>query len=711
MKNLLFKNKLVLRSAGFSVLLSIVFSLLPLSANAQTTEPPPSRQLVMKEKTTASESPRLALVIGNAKYQNVTSLKNASADAVDMAAALRTLGFEVLEGEDQDKKQMINLIQEFGDKLYRQKGVGVFFYAGHGVQSSGSNYLIPVNADIPSEDSIEYEAVNIGRILKKFDVASNELNIIILDACRNNPFAKGWSSYRDVNAADDGLAKIAAPKATVLLYSTEPGKTASDGAGRNGLFTEALLENIKKPNLELDALYKSVARTVSDKSKKLQTPYKEGTGFTDFYFAGTTAANPVLPSPVVKSNEAESEPEIKEKDAATVERDTWNIVKNSTDVQDFRDFLGSFPNGVNAAKAKIRLEQTVWDSAKGSNDKTRILNYLTEFPNGASAPTARIRLRQLEARENAEPAKTETAKAEPAKTEPVKTEPEESAPPVKKQITPKVETPKATASSRTAKTKTKASVAETNKLAVRKNSVEMEFVYLPAGSFMMGSSEANVNESYALGRKDYGETEREWFDNEKPQHRVTFADGFWIGKTEVTQAQWTAIMDENPSNNKGCDACPVERVSWEDAKIFVQKLNEKNDGFEYRLPSEAEWEYAARGGKTGILAGRMDEMAWYNVNSENKTHPVGTLQPNAFGLFDMHGNVAEWCEDIFVENYAETPADGTANATVGDPANRVLRGGTYNDFPTFLRLARRDKLTVKIRRIVNGLRVVAVEKQ
>ena len=697
MNNLLVTNTLALRAVSFSVLLSIVFSLLPPpAANAQTTEPPPSRQLVMKEKTSAAELPRLALVIGNADYQNITKLKNSSADAADMTVALKALGFEVISGVDQSKKQMEGLIREFGDKLLRQKGIGLFFYAGHGVQSNSRNYLIPVDADIPREDEIADSAIDINRILGKFNTAGSDLNIVILDACRNNPFAKDWSEFRAVSG-DEGLAKINAPKGTVLLYSTEPGKTASDGAGRNGLFTEALLENIKKPNVELDNLYKIVARSVAEKSKQLQRPYKEGTNFSDFYFAGETATKPVPPSPVVKSA-VEAEPEITEKDAAARERDSWNLVKNSADAADFRYFLEDFPNGTNAAKAKIRLEQILWDAIKTTRDKTLVQNHLKEFPNGANASTARIRLKQLEARENSETAKTEPAKTETAEAKTA--EPVEL--PAKKP-----ETPKAT---RTVKAKVKPSAAGAGKFAVRTNAAGMEFVQLPAGNFMMGSSESNVGESYALGRKDYGETERSWFDNEKPQHRVTFTDGFWIGKTEVTQAQWTAVMNENPSNHQGCADCPVERVSWEDAKLFVQKLNEKNDGLRYRLPSEAEWEYAARGGKTGILAGKMDETAWYNVNSENKTHPVGTQQPNAFGLYDMHGNVAEWCEDIFVENYEGAPVDGTANAAVGDPGTRILRGGTYNDFPTFLRLARRDKLTVKIRRIVNGLRVVAVEK-
>ena len=715
MKNSLFKNALALRVAGFSILLSIIFPLLPLSAHAQT-EQPPSRQLVMKEKTTVGELPRLALVIGNAKYEHVTPLKNSAADAVDMAAVLRSLGFEVIEGEDQSKEQMEGKIREFGDKLRQQKGVGLFFYAGHGVQSNGKNFLIPVNADIPREDEIEYQGVDVRRITAKFDTAKNSLSIIILDACRNNPFAKDWSEFRAVNP-DEGVGKIIAPQGTVVIYSTEPGKTASDGAGRNGLFTEALLENIKKPSVELGKLFKLVSKSVQEKSRQLQTPYIEGTNVNDFYFAETPSVNPVLPSPAVKS--AEAEPEVVEKDATAREREAWELVANSEDAGDFRSFLTEFPNGSKAASAKIKLEQIFWNSVKATKDKLLIQAFLKEFPNGANASTARIKLRQLEARENAEPAKVETAKVETAKTEPEKTETTktesvepaakaESAPTAKKEIVPKAETPKTAALTRTAKTKVKP--AADSKLAAWTNSLGMEFITLPAGSFMMGSSEANINESLALGRKEYAEVERSWFEDEKPQHKVTFANGFRIGKTEVTQAQWSAIMGENPSFFKGCDDCPVERVSWEDAKLFVQKLNARNDGFEYRLPTEAEWEYAARGGKTGILNGKIDDVAWYHLNAENKTHPVGTLQPNSFGLYDMQGNVSEWCEDVYVENYGSASADGSAN-TVGDTDNHILRGGYFNDFSTYMRLPRRNKLTTKIRRSENGLRLVAIEKQ
>ena len=133
-----------------------------------------------------------------------------------------------------------------------------------------------------------------------------------------------------------------------------------------------------------------------------------------------------------------------------------------------------------------------------------------------------------------------------------------------------------------------------------------------------------------------------------------------MGRYEVTQAQWQAVMGNNPSNFKGCDQCPVETVSWDDAQEFIRKLNAQNDGYKYRLPSEAEWEYACRAGTTGDYAGNLDEMAWYGKNSGGKTHSVGQKQANGLGLYDMHGNVWEWVEDRYHHNYNRAPTDGSA---------------------------------------------------
>lgn len=207
---------------------------------------------------------------------------------------------------------------------------------------------------------------------------------------------------------------------------------------------------------------------------------------------------------------------------------------------------------------------------------------------------------------------------------------------------------------------------------VRNNSLGIEFAYVPPGSFRMG-----LDDGY------------KW---EKPVHLVTIKSGFWMGRTEVTQGQWRQVMGTTPKQQRDLDYPsdrPVENglgdnypmfyVSWDDAQAFIRKLNEKNDGFDYSLPTEAEWEYACRAGTTGDFSGTgiADEMGWSNENSEEKLHPVAQKRPNAYGLFDMHGNVFEWCLDLFNdEGYDGVPSDGSANITIGDKRLRALRGGS-----------------------------------
>lgn len=188
------------------------------------------------------------------------------------------------------------------------------------------------------------------------------------------------------------------------------------------------------------------------------------------------------------------------------------------------------------------------------------------------------------------------------------------------------------------------------------NGVKLEMVYVPGGKFTMGS---------------------DLRDREKPLHEV-IVPSFYIGKFQITQAQWKAVMgDKLKPGFEGDDNLPMESVSWKEAKEFCQKLQQLTKKA-YRLPSEAEWEYACRAKTIGDHAGNLDEMAWYRSNSDRKTHPVGKKKPNAFGLYDMHGNVWEWCEDVWHDSYQKAPTDGSAWLDDGDSCRRVLRGGTYN---------------------------------
>ena len=201
--------------------------------------------------------------------------------------------------------------------------------------------------------------------------------------------------------------------------------------------------------------------------------------------------------------------------------------------------------------------------------------------------------------------------------------------------------------------------------------------------------------------------------DEKPVHKVTIKQPFYIGKYEVTQEQWQALMGNNPANFKACGGCPVEQVSWDDAQRFIAKLNESNTGFTYRLPSEAEWEYAARAGTTGDYAGNLGAMAWYDLNAGNKTHPAGEKQANGFGLHDMHGNVNEWCEDWYHLNlaYRGAPADGGVWEIRGEQQSRVLRGGSWRHNAANQRSAARGKSEPGMRLSVIGFRVAATPKR
>jgi len=180
---------------------------------------------------------RVALVIGNAAYPT-SSLKNPVNDARAMAQALRELGFEVLARENVSQKDMRRAVIEFGDRL-RNGGVGLFYYAGHGLQVAGRNYMVPVDATIKSESEVEVESVDVASVLARMETARNRLNIVVLDACRDNPFGRSFRS------AARGLAAIDAPSGTLIAYATAPGKLARDGEGANGLYTAELLRAIR----------------------------------------------------------------------------------------------------------------------------------------------------------------------------------------------------------------------------------------------------------------------------------------------------------------------------------------------------------------------------------------------------------------------------------------------------------------------------------
>ena len=221
----------------------------------------------------------------------------------------------------------------------------------------------------------------------------------------------------------------------------------------------------------------------------------------------------------------------------------------------------------------------------------------------------------------------------------------------------------------------------------------MQFAAIPGGTFLMGAPESEEGSD----------------DEERPQHKVTLKP-FHMQTTPVTQSMWEEVMGENPSSFKGSDR-PVEEVSWDDIQGFLKKLNSLHPGRTYRLPSESEWEYACRAGTTtrfysGDSDSDLDSVGWFEDNSDDETHPVGQKRPNSWGLYDMHGNVWEWCGDVWHGDYKGAPSDGSVWTKGGDQGRRVLRGGSLVNYPKYCRSAYRNRSIASLSYINYGFRLV-----
>ncbi|MDP3427334.1 MAG: caspase family protein, partial [Humidesulfovibrio sp.] len=244
---------------------------------------------------------RTALVIGNSAYKSAP-LKNPVNDARDMASALKGLGFEVKLLTDASHQSMEAAVREFGLSL-RQGGVGLFYYAGHGIQTAGENYLVPVDAVIQTESDVKFGCLNAGLVLGKMEDAGNGLNVVILDACRNNPFGRSFRS------AEQGLAKMDAPTGSLIAYATAPGSVAADGTGKNGLYTEYLLKHMRTPGLAISDLFMRVRMGVVTATAKKQVPWESSSLTGYFYFNGNAApGQPLAPMAVAPPPPAAATP-------------------------------------------------------------------------------------------------------------------------------------------------------------------------------------------------------------------------------------------------------------------------------------------------------------------------------------------------------------------------------------------------------------------
>jgi PQQ-dependent catabolism-associated CXXCW motif protein len=309
----------------------------------------------------ASDERRVALVIGNSAYKN-EPLINPGNDAADMAKALEASGFKVILRRNVNRAAMRQSIREFGDEL-RRATVGLFYFSGHGIQIKGSNYLVPVNEDIRSEAEAEDLSIDATLVLRTMEDAQTRVNIVILDACRNNPYARTFRS------AGRGLAQMTAATGTLIAFSTAPGSIAADGSGRNGTYTKHLLESLQQPDTSVLKVFQRTRAEVVRETGKKQVPWESTSLIGEFHFRpeAATSAAPAAPAA----------------DPAASERLFWESIRNSRNPAELKAYLAQYPSGLFAGLAQARLNSLATTPAAPPTQVATIAP-----PTPAAAPSA-----------------------------------------------------------------------------------------------------------------------------------------------------------------------------------------------------------------------------------------------------------------------------------------------------------------------------------
>ena len=275
---------------------------------------------------------RIALIIGNSAYPGNMALANPSNDAKDMAATLRNMGFGVIEVIDSDRAKMLDAIERAGKALGGKQGVGMLFYAGHGLQLDWRNYMVPIDAKLASASDVPKQTVDIEAVMNTFKSAGNRMNIVVLDACRDNPFAEGKT------ASGKGLAPLDAPTGTFLAYATAPGNVAQDGTGKNGLYTGFLLQELQQPTARIEDVFKRVRFNVRKASNGAQIPWETTSLEDDFVFnSGIKKA--------IKLSDNEQDKQFE------IEKADWDKIKDSKAADPFYAFIQKYPTGLLASAA------------------------------------------------------------------------------------------------------------------------------------------------------------------------------------------------------------------------------------------------------------------------------------------------------------------------------------------------------------------------
>ncbi len=345
-----------------------------------------------------AETGRVALVIGNSAYKHTSPLDNPKNDAIVMTKVLSELGFEVISSLDLSQNDMKRAIKTFAQKLEAggRGTVGLFYYAGHGVQVGGRNYLIPVSAKISSAVDVEIESIDLEVVTNAMNVAGNGFNVVVLDACRDNPFK---SSTRSLSR---GLARINAPKGSLIAYATSPGDVAADGEGKNSPYTAALVKVMQEPGLTIERVFKRVRLQVHEETKETQTPWESSSLTGDFYFLpeGSEARSKVEVEAKPKIEDVVEPGEVKPEERAPDAQLAYLKAVEDNTLDGYKSFLRTFPKHENAARVRqiIRsiADDKMWQGIKKRNKASGYRRYLAAFPDGDYKGEAQARLKSLQ---------------------------------------------------------------------------------------------------------------------------------------------------------------------------------------------------------------------------------------------------------------------------------------------------------------------------
>ncbi|CAH1660397.1 SUMF1/EgtB/PvdO family nonheme iron enzyme [Hyphomicrobiales bacterium] len=557
---------------------------------AATTAP---AQTQLKAAQDDSPGRRVALVIGNSSYTAVTKLPNAERDAEAIANTLVAMGFTVVRGLNLTKQEMVQRLEAFRQQAATAE-VALFYYAGHGIQIDQKNWMVSVNVRAGQRAEVLREAISLEDVVAAMSTASTKL--IILDACRDNPFAGKLQKGTSAEEIEPGLARPnIVDRGVLVAYATSPGSVAFDGpAGTaHSPFTQALLTHLTTKGLEIRQMFTKVRQSVVEQTSSQQTPWENSSLLKDIYLAGR--------APLTKVDE--------------IELSYWRSIEAGRDPQKLIEFLDRFPRGTFAPMAERALEQLMREAAQS----IKVVKDCPTCPSMAA---------------------------------------------------------------------------------------------LPGGTYLSGSAE----------------TDAERAAGELPQTRAQIRP-FAIGRYPVTFEQWDQCRQDggcraNPSDGGfGRTSRPVINVTWNDAMEFVNWLRRKT-GQAYRLPTEAEWEFAARSGisserfwgrdpdRACRYANVLDLTAQRTVRLSLQSHgcadgfvftsPAGSFEPNMYGLFDMLGNVWQWTSDCW-DQPARTMST-SANASESCRF-RALRGGSWMSDPRNVRITSRQRIDPEDSDLNIGFRV------